>query len=80
MFIYAQIFEKNERRACDHRAWPKSGATANFEFSDFQVESTGFLGLGVRLTLPSNQAGELAVTREPRLGDRKLVFCFSKRV
>ena len=84
-------FSKNERRACDHRVWllewpqaplvdltAKSGATANLKFSDFQVESTGFLGLRARPTLRSNRPGELAVTWEARLGDRKLVFRFSK--
>ena len=50
----------------------------NLKFSDFQVESTGFLGLRARLTLRSNRPGELVVTREDRLGDRKLVFRFLK--
>ena len=39
----------------------------NLKFSDFQVESTGFLGLRARPTLRSNRPGELAVTREARL-------------
>ena len=84
-------FSKNERRACDHRVWllewpqaplvdltAKSGAPANLKFSDFQVESTGFLGLRARLTWRSNQPGELAATWEARIGDRKIVFRFSK--
>ena len=35
-------------------------------------------GLRSRPTLRSNRPGELAVTRKDRLGDRKLVFRFSK--
>ena len=46
----------------------------SLEFSDFQVKSTGILGLRSRPTLQSNRARELAVTREARLSDRKLVF------
>ena len=42
------------------------------------VEYTVFWGFRTRPTLQPHQAGELAVTREARLGDRKLIFCFSK--
>ena len=56
----------------------KSGSTANLKFSNFQVESSKFLGFRTRPILWSNRLGELSVTREARLGDRKLVFRFSK--
>ena len=56
----------------------KVGRDRKPEIFSFQVESTGFLGLRARPTLRSNRPGELAVTREARLGDRKLVFRFSK--
>ena len=45
--------------------------TANFKIF-FQVKSTEILGL------LSYRPWELVVTREVRLGDRKLVFFFSK--
>ena len=60
-------FSKNETWACDHRAWllewpkaplvdltAKSGATANLEFFDFQVGSTGILGSWPDLMIASS--------------------------
>ena len=51
----------------------KSAATAILKFSYFQVVPVGFSGL-----LVSKWTRELAVTRDARLGDRKLVFRFLK--
>ena len=56
----------------------KVGRGLNLNFFDFQVKSTGIKGLVSHQILQSNRAGEFAVTREARLGDRKLIFHFSK--
>ena len=56
----------------------KVGRDSKPRFSDFHVESTGFLSLQSHPTLRSNRPGELAVTQEARLDDRKLVIRFWK--
>ena len=53
--------------ACYQRVWLLEWPQTS-KFSDFQVESTVFLGLRTHLTSLSNRAGELAATREIRLG------------
>ena len=73
-------FSKNERPACDHWVWflewpqaflidltTKSGATANLKIRWTRLENRKIWGLW------SNRPGEIAVTREARLVDRKLV-------
>ena len=83
-------FSKNKRRACDHRVWllewphaplvdltAKSGAPANLKIQWTWLENQKILRLWARPTMRSNRPAELAVTREARLGDCKLVFRFS---
>ena len=61
-------------RKIDYRFNRQVGRDHKPQISDYQIELTGFLGLWSRPTLRSNRAWDLAVTREARLGDRKLIF------
>ena len=71
-------FLKNERRDCDRGVRLLERPQAPIKIHWTRLKNRKIRGLRARPTLRSNLPGERAVNREARLGDRKLVFCFSK--